>query len=333
MDRLGDISSDRWLRDQVFNAAWAYDLAFAWDPEPEVETLLAMCELKPGARVLLPACGTGRIALPLARRGFEVEASDINPHMLAYARRRPHPLLSYSPGDMSRALGAQVPDCHAAFTLCNSLRYLLDDDEIAGHFQAVRERLRPGALYVTELALNAADERLLGVPNTWVLEYPGRRVTARWTVVAITPPTALEAAEIEVVERDGTRVTFSERQPQRLWTFRELLAAAGARGLELDKVWTAAGTPAADPELPGRYYVRCDDRSGHRELRAQFGLSLRGEPRDGSGLYRFSPGPPIGRQLRRVGAAGRRGPRLATRAGLPRLLGNGQGSTLAGTYG
>lgn len=255
MGGSSNISSERWLHDQLFNAPWAYDLAFAWDPEPELELVLALSGIRPGARVLLPACGTGRMAFALGQRGFEVEASDINPRMLAHAERRAHPRVSYSLRDMSQRIGAASADCHAAFTLCNSLRYLLGEREIEGHFRAMRERLRPGGVYVTELALNTQDQRLLGVTNSWVVEHASQRVTARWTVVALTPPTSLELAEIEIIESNGKRSIFSERQPQRLWTFRGLLESARAQGLELDRVLTSAGAVAEEPELPGRYYV------------------------------------------------------------------------------
>ena len=44
--------------------------------------------IAPGARVLDAGCGTGRVGIELARRGFEVTGTDIDPAMLAAARRR-----------------------------------------------------------------------------------------------------------------------------------------------------------------------------------------------------------------------------------------------------
>src|SRR5262245_34535335 len=141
-----DTSSERWTRDQVFNAAWAYDLAFGWDVEPELDVVLGLAHLDErvaaGSRVLLPACGTGRYAEALAERGFRADASDINPEMLSLARReRGHALVSYSLADMTRPFAGAQGDCAAAFTFCNSFRYILDDVAARGHLEAVRGRL------------------------------------------------------------------------------------------------------------------------------------------------------------------------------------------------
>jgi 2-polyprenyl-3-methyl-5-hydroxy-6-metoxy-1,4-benzoquinol methylase len=39
-------------------------------------------------RLLEPACGSGRLALEMARRGWEVSGFDGNAHMIAFARER-----------------------------------------------------------------------------------------------------------------------------------------------------------------------------------------------------------------------------------------------------
>src|SRR3954469_7797796 len=147
-----------WAQDPLFRAAWAYDLAFAWGVETEVAVVLRLAGLPvSGAqRVLVPACGTGRHAVELGARGFTVEAFDINAQMLEVARtRRPSARVTWALGDMGLAPGADVAsDCAAAFTFTNSIRYLLSDESVAGHFALLAARLAPGGRYVAELALN-----------------------------------------------------------------------------------------------------------------------------------------------------------------------------------
>jgi SAM-dependent methyltransferase len=257
-----DGASTRWLQDELFNAAWAYDLAFSWDVSREVDVLSLIADLRPGARVLMPACGTGRLACAFARRGSLVEASDINPRMLAFARaRRGHPSVSYELADMTRSLGHTRSDCDVAFTLCNSFRYILDDAEIAAHLRAVWCRLKPGARYVIELALNEHDPRLIGMQNRWTAQREGYEITATWTIVAFTPPTALEVGEILIEDADGNIQRVREEQPQRLWTWGELVRLASAHGFEIAGVHTVEGAIAAEPTLPARYYV-CLRRPG-----------------------------------------------------------------------
>lgn len=244
------------ITDAVFDAAWAYDLAFAWDIAPEVDVLSRIAGVGAGDRVLLPACGTGRFALAFAERGLFVEASDINAEMIAFAARyRSHAGVRYERGDMTLPLGSDAPDCDAAFTVCNSLRYVLEDVAIDGHFRAVGRRLRAGALYFAELALSDGDPALDGNTQRWTLEQRERRVFACWTRLGIEGPRALELAEIRVEDAGVPVFEVRSRQPQRLWTSASLSARAAKNGLELRGVYLLDGTPAPDPNLPGRYYV------------------------------------------------------------------------------
>jgi SAM-dependent methyltransferase len=63
-----------------------YEVGASWD-ERDVEFYLGLAQQSAGP-VLELACGTGRVALPLARAGVEVTGLDISPHMLAVAERK-----------------------------------------------------------------------------------------------------------------------------------------------------------------------------------------------------------------------------------------------------
>jgi len=52
------------------------------------EAFLARLAIPPGSRVLDVACGTGNLAIPLARQGHIVTGVDIAPNLLAQARER-----------------------------------------------------------------------------------------------------------------------------------------------------------------------------------------------------------------------------------------------------
>jgi SAM-dependent methyltransferase len=244
--------------DAIFDAAWAYDLAFAWDIEPEIDVLcrLAGIDARSEARLLIPACGTGRHALAFAQRGFLVEASDISPSMLGFARReRPHPQITYDIADMTRPLTTHDVACDAAFTLCNSLRYVVDHDAVVDHLAAVGERLRRGARYIAELGLNHRSA-MLDRPRRWAAVYPDCRAVASWTLTSLAPPLGVERAEITIERLDGTVAGhFVAEQTQRIWTADALADVGRAAGLPLCGLFDTEGRVAPDPTRPGRYYA------------------------------------------------------------------------------
>lgn len=59
-----------------------------------------VADLSPGPRVLDAGCGTGRVAIELHRRGFEVTGTDVDPSMLAEARRK-DPAIPWHEADLT----------------------------------------------------------------------------------------------------------------------------------------------------------------------------------------------------------------------------------------
>jgi SAM-dependent methyltransferase len=248
--------TQRWARDRVFGAAWAYDLAFAWDVSRELDIALKAAGIsEPPARLLLPACGTGRYALPLAERGYDVEAFDINPAMLDYAREHyRHPSISYFVADMTQSVGDNAPDCDAAFTFTNSFRYILEATDVDGHLAATYARLKPGGVYVIDLAVGY-DPSHVGQKIRWIAKHEDCDVFATWELTALTPPTSMEVATLRVVRKDGAVHEFTDEQPQRVWTYAELEQSAARAGFSIAGVVDTKGRPLSDLAHPARAYV------------------------------------------------------------------------------
>ncbi len=250
-----EASPTRWITDAVFSEADAYDLAFAWNVSPELDAVLALAKPAPGARLLLPACGTGRYAVALAERGFDVDASDINDGMLTLARSRPHARVRYALADMTKPFGEGV--AAAAFTFTNSFRYILGDSDVHGHLRAVYDRLAPGATYVVNLGFTDRDAPC-GQGARWTVRYADQVVRASWTLMSSSPPLSMERARITVEEADGTVREVVADQPQRIWSFGELRETAARAGFVVRGAFLPDATPAADPSVTGRYYVALD---------------------------------------------------------------------------
>jgi SAM-dependent methyltransferase len=128
--------------------------------EAEVDRALAMLGASGGERVLDLACGTGRHALELARRGHEVVGLDISPDLLAIAE-------SDAAEQGLSATFVEVDlrqmDYHDEFDLVLSL-----NDGAIGYFETEEENRR--SFEVIAEALRAGGGHLMQLPNVLYAE-------------------------------------------------------------------------------------------------------------------------------------------------------------------
>lgn len=134
-----------------------YDLIFGNDWKAEFEFLLAAFEKHAARRVrrvFEPACGTGRLMIQLARRGYEVAGNDLNPKAVRFCNdrlaRHGFPRTAVV-GDMA---DFRVPrKFDAAFNLINSFRHLPTEKAARSHLQCVAGAVQRGGLYLLGLHL------------------------------------------------------------------------------------------------------------------------------------------------------------------------------------
>ena len=129
-----------------------YDIVFAPETEVEAEFLEAMAARhgRPrGRRVLEPACGSGRLVLELARRGWRVTGFDASEAMLAFAGEKLR-----KEGLAARLVPARMESFalrgpfDLAHCLVTTFKYLLDERSARAHLERVAAALAPGGLYV-----------------------------------------------------------------------------------------------------------------------------------------------------------------------------------------
>lgn len=84
-------------------------------------------------KVIEYACGSGEITCELAKRGYEVEASDLSSEMIQQAKEKPFAdQIRFSVRDMRTFVPSQA-DC--VICLCDSMNYLLEDEDFQGVLQ------------------------------------------------------------------------------------------------------------------------------------------------------------------------------------------------------
>ena len=101
--------------------------------------------------VLDAGCGTGRVAIELARRGFAVQGVDADADMLATARSKA-PELPWHHGDLAH-LGAALAGPFDLVLLAGNVMIFLDPGTEQAVLAACAERLAPGGLLVAGFSL------------------------------------------------------------------------------------------------------------------------------------------------------------------------------------
>lgn len=226
-------------------------MLFGWDRDDEAafyDEAFRRHGVPAGGRILEVACGTGQVALRLARLGWTVSGLDRSPEMLAFLAERA--------AESERAVAPLCADMtsfrlatrqHAVYNPLSSFRILLEEHQARSHLRCVAYALDPGGVYILDLMFGTsgeADDDL----EEWTMQRDGVEVSA-------TP----ERVEV----RDGAReLVLDWHERLRSYTpeaFEKLVASSGSLSIV-----------TSYPESPG------SEEISRFELRPQGELPARG---------------------------------------------------------
>ena len=139
-------------------------VAAAYDDNPrgdEEAAAMFLSDLAQGRRALELAIGTGRIALPLAAKGIQVDGIEISAPMVERLRAKPgSDQINVTIGDMSIATTGQ--HYGLVYLVFNTIFNLLTADDQIRCFENAARHLAAGGYFVVETA----------VPHAWIA--PGK---------------------------------------------------------------------------------------------------------------------------------------------------------------
>jgi len=148
---------NRWLaeaggRAGSYDDRWEQMAAEGVEVHGEADLVESMSPADPGPRTVLDAgCGTGRVAIELARRGYGVTGVDVDPAMLARARAKA-PDLRWIEADLASLDLGQAFDVVVAAG--NVIIYLAPGTE-AAVLSSLADHLGPHGLLVAGFQLDA----------------------------------------------------------------------------------------------------------------------------------------------------------------------------------
>lgn len=167
-------------------------------------------------RVLEPACGSGRLLVEMARRGWRVHGFDLEPAMVDYSRER---LASsdlsgtVTRGDMSDFKVRGTFDLAHCFV--STFKYLLTEEAARRHLESVARALRPGGIYALGFHLSWYDYREK-TNERWTVERDGARIDCTISGWPADRKTRREKVEARMRVLEGG----VEKRSKTTWNFR-----------------------------------------------------------------------------------------------------------------
>jgi SAM-dependent methyltransferase len=244
-------------RSGLDDLARLYDLDLEEEPG-DLDLYLALAA-RAGGPVLELACGSGRLAIPLAAAGHQVTGVDFDPAMLKRARerardQRPAGTLEWVEADLVGLRLAQAGGFGLAFIALNSLMALPDRERQREAVRTLAAHVRPGGLVAVDVWQPDLDD--LG-------RFDGRLIL-EW--VRVDSTTGEEVTKIGSAQHDAPSQTLTLTQifesghpgePPRRWVRTDrlrLISADELAGMARDvglEVEVVAGGYDLEPIGPG----------------------------------------------------------------------------------
>ena len=146
------------MQDDPYANPTLYDLEYA-DHNEDIQYYVSLAR-NSGGRVLELGCGTGRLTLPIARAGVQIDGIDLAEGMLEGLRLKvgaePAPIanrIRFFPGDFREPPAHLRTDYAAVIWPFNALHHCRDGEDVRRTLEAAKARMRPGALLAFDLYL------------------------------------------------------------------------------------------------------------------------------------------------------------------------------------
>lgn len=146
------------MQDDPYASASLYDLEYA-DHLEDIQHYVAIAK-QAGGRVLELGCGTGRLTLPIARAGVQIDGIDLAEGMLEGLRLKvaaePAPVanrIRFFPGDFRTPPAHLLNNYAAVIWPFNALHHCRNTDDVLQTLEAAKARMRRGALLAFDLYL------------------------------------------------------------------------------------------------------------------------------------------------------------------------------------
>lgn len=224
-----------------------------------------------GKRVLDLGCGTGNVAIPLAKKGYQVTALDLSPEMLDLAEHKAREAgvkITFTCQDMREL---DIPgEIDLVISMCDSMNYLLTAGELQQVLAKAAGVLRDGGWLVFDLNSAYKIERIFG-DNTYTLL--DEDVAYIWEN-DYDPPERICNMQLTffVQKANGLYERFAEHHRERAYTVDEVHQALKAAGFRPAGVLAEDNLAPPGPETERVYFIA--QKTGEQSIPAKSGQMI-----------------------------------------------------------
>lgn len=178
-----------------------YELGFRDETKPEAnffEQAFAKYADGPVKSLLEPGCGSGRLVLEMASRGYKVTGFDLNENALRYLKLRLKRRKLQATAVVADMCAFKFPQqFDAAFNTFNTFRHLLDDKAALGHLSCVADHVRPGGIFILGMHIFPPDADPWGTER-WKAKHGKTTVSYSLKVMDVQPRKRIEQLQISM---------------------------------------------------------------------------------------------------------------------------------------
>lgn len=171
-------------------------------------------------RLLEPGCGSGRLVVEMASRGYDVTGLDLSQSMLDYMsmRLKKNKLTADCVlGDMTAMKFKRKFD--AAFCTFNTFRHMIDEPNALKHLRTVADNLKKGGLYILGFHLIPIDADP-ECTERWTAKDRGTKVNCTLRVIDFDRKSRQEMLRISIkaTKKNGKVERVRSEFPLRIYT-------------------------------------------------------------------------------------------------------------------
>ena len=205
-----------------------YDVSFSYDMADElafINNVFRKFIKSDKPKILEPACGTGRLLIPLIKKGFDCTGFDLNKNALTYLKHKLeknslHANIKYD--DMINFSSRKKYD--GIYCTVDTFRHILSEKSAIQHLENITKVLKKNGIYILGLHLIPKKKKVDKVIK-WTSKRGRLTVKTIMSMIKLDKKKRRETLEVQLkIKRDKSTKSYISKYSLRTYTLEQLLS-------------------------------------------------------------------------------------------------------------